>query len=110
VLPRRSPTSPPAAHAISGLHADGRTEHCREHTNPSPVATRLIHEAGGGLRGIGLLDTAREVDHGQAQASAEQNELGGRFEPEVGNPAAVLDGFLESGIRWRRQHQTPIVG
>lgn len=29
---------------------------------------------------------------------------------EVGNPAAVLGGFLESGIRWRRQHQTPVVG
>jgi len=33
-----------------------------------------------------------------------------RTEHEVGNPAAVLDGdidgFLESGIRWRRQQQT----
>ncbi len=33
-----------------------------------------------------------------------------RTEHEVGNPAAVLDGdidgFLESGIRWRRQRQT----
>jgi peptide chain release factor 2 len=32
-----------------------------------------------------------------------------RTEHEVGNPTAVLDGdideFLESGIRWRRQHQ-----
>jgi hypothetical protein len=77
---------------------------------PVPGRHRLMHETGGGLRGIGLLDTAREVDHGQAQAGAEQHEFGGRFEPEVGNPAAVLDGFLESGIRWRRQHQTPIVG
>jgi peptide chain release factor 2 len=33
-----------------------------------------------------------------------------RTKHEVGNPAAVLDGFLESGIRWRRQHQTPVVG
>ncbi|MGH3977503.1 MAG: peptide chain release factor 2 [Pseudonocardiaceae bacterium] len=33
-----------------------------------------------------------------------------RTDHEVGNPAAVLDGdidgFLESGIRWRRQHET----
>ncbi len=37
-----------------------------------------------------------------------------RTEHEVGNPSAVLDGdidgFLESGIRWRRQHQTPVAG
>ncbi|MGH3933177.1 MAG: peptide chain release factor 2 [Pseudonocardiaceae bacterium] len=37
-----------------------------------------------------------------------------RTEHEVGNPAAVLDGdidgFLESGIRWRRQQQTAATG
>ncbi|MGH3909953.1 MAG: peptide chain release factor 2, partial [Pseudonocardiaceae bacterium] len=37
-----------------------------------------------------------------------------RTEHEVGNPSAVLDGdidgFLESGIRWRRHHQTPVAG
>ncbi|MGH3797476.1 MAG: peptide chain release factor 2 [Pseudonocardiaceae bacterium] len=37
-----------------------------------------------------------------------------RTEHEVGNPTAVLDGdidgFLESGIRWRRQQQTPVAG
>jgi len=33
-----------------------------------------------------------------------------RTDFEVGNPSAVLDGeidgFLEAGIRWRRQQQT----
>ncbi len=33
-----------------------------------------------------------------------------RTEHEVGNPAAVLDSFLESGIRWHRQHETPVIG
>ncbi|MGH4016968.1 MAG: peptide chain release factor 2 [Pseudonocardiaceae bacterium] len=37
-----------------------------------------------------------------------------RTDHEVGNPTAVLDGdidgFLESGIRWRRQQQTPVTG
>ncbi|HEY3895445.1 MAG TPA: peptide chain release factor 2 [Pseudonocardiaceae bacterium] len=37
-----------------------------------------------------------------------------RTEHEVGNPAAVLDGdidgFLESGIRWRRQQETRVSG
>ncbi len=37
-----------------------------------------------------------------------------RTEHEVGNPSAVLDGdidgFLESGIRWRRHHRTPVAG
>ena len=29
---------------------------------------------------------------------------------QLPGPPAVLDGFLESGIRWRRQHQTPVAG
>jgi peptide chain release factor 2 len=37
-----------------------------------------------------------------------------RTEYEVGNPAAVLDGdidgFLESGIRWRRQREASVAG
>ncbi|MFZ0118284.1 MAG: peptide chain release factor 2 [Pseudonocardiaceae bacterium] len=37
-----------------------------------------------------------------------------RTEHEVGNPAAVLDGdidgFLESGIRWRRQQEARVAG
>ena len=37
-----------------------------------------------------------------------------RTDHEVGNPTAVLDGdldgFLESGIRWRRQQQTAVAG
>jgi peptide chain release factor 2 len=33
-----------------------------------------------------------------------------RTEHEVGNPAAVLDGFLESGIRRRRRHEASVAG